>query len=412
MLFHLQIFLVSRKDVSLSTLVDIVDIFDSRVANALPKSIEQLNKVDSQSISKSLAKQTTLERNVTWIRENGMCLELVRPGKSTIKQAGRGAFAQAFIEKDSIIVPAPLNTIIDRLKLVIYDLEKDVETGELVKNYVPIGQQLLLNYCFGHPQSSLLLCPMTNVVLMNHCSSRIVGEGNCGKNGPNAKIKWASSWDTNTPVWLEKSLDDIEAETKVGNRGLSFDVVATRDIAPGEEIFLDYGIDWENKWNDHIENWEPPEFTSDYKSVRSMINDRKFKTVDELESNPYPDNVLQVCFCKWCDSEDEEDDEESEDEIEEEKITHSGSTIASDVGVEGEESLYPCDIVEKASDESFTVRVFCKKKTFMITSYSSDLVTFRMQKYTSDQHLSGVFRHFIGIDDDMFPDHWKNLHHE
>lgn len=402
------------KDVSLSTLVDIVDIFDSRVANAIPKSIEKMNKVNSLSITKSLAQQTTLERNVTWIRENGMCLELIRPGKSTIKQAGRGAFAQAFIEKDSIIVPAPLNTIIDRLNMVIYNLEQDEETGESVKkDYVPIGQQLLLNYCFGHPQSSLLLCPMTNVVLMNHCSSRSVGEGNCGENGPNAKIKWASSWDTNTPVWLEKSLDDIKAETEEGNRGLSFDVVATRDIAPGEEIFLDYGIDWEKAWNDHIEKWEPPEFTSDYKPVRLMINDREFKTVDELESNPYPDNVQQVCFCEWCDRDDEKDDEESEDEIEEEEVTRSGSTIESNVGVEGEESLYPCEIVEKTSKESFTVRVFCnKKKTFMITSYSSDLVTFRMQKYTSDQHLKGVFRHFIGIDDNMFPNHWRNLKDE
>ena len=37
---------------------------------------------------------------------------------------------------------------------------------------------------------------------------------------------------------------------------LMFDVVATKDISPGEEVLLYYGKDWENSWswNEHIED--------------------------------------------------------------------------------------------------------------------------------------------------------------
>ena len=36
---------------------------------------------------------------------------------------------------------------------------------------------------------------------------------------------------------------------------LVFDLVATRDIAAGEEIYLDYGQEWEDAWNQYAESW-------------------------------------------------------------------------------------------------------------------------------------------------------------
>ena len=190
-------------------------------------------------VRRMLADRTILQRNVTWIEENGICLEMIRTGKSTIRQAGRGAFAQTFIEKGSILSPAPLNTIVDRDMLLMYELVEDEETGEMVKkDDVAVGHQLILNYCFGHQGSSMLLCPMTNSILMNHCSVRNENEGHCDDRGPNAKIAWATDWDSTTPTWLEKSVDEIKAETVEGHRGLSFEVVATRDIEPGEEVCI------------------------------------------------------------------------------------------------------------------------------------------------------------------------------
>lgn len=225
-------------DENLSILTDIVQLLDTRVANALPKSIKTINEISTTDLTKSLAQKTSIERNTTWIRENGICLELIRSGKSTIRQAGRGAFAQTNLKSGSVISPVPLNTITDRSTMLMYDLVKNIDTGELVReDGAPVGNQLLLNYCFGHRESTLLLCPMTNAVLINHCSTRSMGEGDCGKNGPNAKIRWGSNtWDGTTSSWLEKSVKEIEEETALGHRGLSFEVVATRDIRAGEEV--------------------------------------------------------------------------------------------------------------------------------------------------------------------------------
>ncbi len=185
-----------------------------------------------------LAKQTIMERNITWIEENGICLELIKPGKSTIKQAGRGAFTTTFISKGTVISPMPLNTITDRDTMLMFELTTDEETGNKFKDEdsEQNGEQIIVNYCFGHHESQLLLCPMTNGVLMNHCSTRSVGEGHCKDKGPNAKVQWATAWDESTSEWLEKSIDEITDATALGQRGLSLEVVATRDIAPGEEV--------------------------------------------------------------------------------------------------------------------------------------------------------------------------------
>ncbi len=228
----------------MSTIEDIVGVFEPRVAAALPKSYKAFYELMKKRGSRKrvLAETTIVERDVAWIKENGICIDLIRADKSTIKQAGMGAFAQGSIKEGTIISPVPLNTIVDSDNLLMYEFEEDEETGEWVKNGDgPIGKQLLLNYCFGHGESKLLLCPMTNAVLINHCSTRKVGDGHCGDKGPNAKIQWGTSWDHDTSDWLNKSIEEIKAETKLGHRGLSFEVVAIRDVAPGEEVRLRVG---------------------------------------------------------------------------------------------------------------------------------------------------------------------------
>jgi hypothetical protein len=163
-----------------------------------------------------------------------MCVENLIPGKSTIRQAGQGGFAQFPIRKGEIVVPAPLLQIANRAALTMHDL------GEK-----PSGTQLLLNYCFGHRDTTMLLCPDTNAILVNHCSDRTK---QCGPNGPNAKFRWASGWDPDNPSWMNMTVDQISKEE---GRGLSMEIVALRDIAPGEEVFMDYGPEWEEAWEAH-----------------------------------------------------------------------------------------------------------------------------------------------------------------
>eukprot|EP00978_Attheya_sp_CCMP212_P012597 scaffold31512_cov50-Attheya_sp.AAC.1 len=74
------------------------------------------------------------------------------------------------------------------------------------------------------------------------------------------------------------------------------DIVATRDIAPGEEIFINYGSEWEEAWTAHSEAYAPTPGSENYISAYEM-NDASIpiRTLEEQENNPYPWNVFTVC---------------------------------------------------------------------------------------------------------------------
>lgn len=191
------------------------------VLELLPQTREELATLEANVKSKTdlswyLATHKSLQPHTPeWIRENGMCLENLLPFTSTLPHAGQGAFAQYHISKGDIVIPAPLLQVIDKDVLDIYS------------DGMRVGEQLLMNYCFGHPQSSFLLCPDTQAELINHCSVRTK---QCGRKGPNAAIRWSRGWDPTSDEWREKTLAEIAKEP---GRGLAFEVYALRDIQPG-----------------------------------------------------------------------------------------------------------------------------------------------------------------------------------
>ena len=80
--------------------------------------------------------------------------------------------------KGEIIAPASLLQITNRDEIKIPAFE-----GENI--------QLLLNDCFGQDDSSLLLCPNTNAILLNHCSDRRPELHPCGEDAmPNAGYRF------------------------------------------------------------------------------------------------------------------------------------------------------------------------------------------------------------------------------
>ena len=92
-------------------------------------------------IATALAKKQLIPRTIDWIMSEGKCLDNLVPNISTLQDAGKGAFAQRFIPKGSIVVPAPVLQIADASELNMYDFD----TNER------IATQLLMNYCFSHP---------------------------------------------------------------------------------------------------------------------------------------------------------------------------------------------------------------------------------------------------------------------
>jgi hypothetical protein len=131
--------------------------FNDHVQALLPSTVgaltDLLEGVARSDLPQHLARQRgTTPRTVAWIERNGLCLEHMIPGPSTLPHAGQGAIAQHPIRKDEMVVPAPLLHIADRDVLTMHDAE-----------HRPTGRtQLLLNYCLGHVDIPLLLCPNTN----------------------------------------------------------------------------------------------------------------------------------------------------------------------------------------------------------------------------------------------------------
>jgi hypothetical protein len=187
-----------------------------RTNRLIPKNYAEFWKVakkagvyNKKKISTVLAEEYSLKtpaKSVSWIRENGKCLDNMVAKKSTIAGAGRGGFARRSISKGEMVVPVPLVHITDRTVLSTATMMDSGDDDEGAESSTKEKEQLLVNYCFGHGESSLLLCPMTNAALVNHCGKKI----ECGPNGPNAIYQWASpGWDANTARYLEKTIEDL-----------------------------------------------------------------------------------------------------------------------------------------------------------------------------------------------------------
>jgi hypothetical protein len=87
---------------------------------------------------------------------------------------------------------------------------------------------LIINYSFGHRNSTVMLTPYGGMVnYINH-----------HKQKTNVKIRWTDGERVaHKPSWLtDKTPEDLKYTLE--KIGLSFEYVATRDILEGEEVFM------------------------------------------------------------------------------------------------------------------------------------------------------------------------------
>mmetsp|Transcript_9120 Transcript_9120/g.10562 ORF Transcript_9120/g.10562 Transcript_9120/m.10562 type:complete len:653 (-) Transcript_9120:97-2055(-) len=421
-------------DSFLKIVSDVVGIFNKEIPSSLlPKTKDGIKSlvdsvegdiINKDKIATAAAKTTVISRDMDWIISNGKCLDNVVPTRSTIPDAGNGGFAQRFIPKGESVIIAPLVHIMDWTSTFIYPLVTN-ENGQMERdpdNDESNGYQLMLNYCFSHDQSSMLLCPQTNSILINHCSTRNDYGGDCAKynenedpnmRGANAEVRWADDFD-NTKSWLKMSIPDIDKNVRRHRRGLSMEFIAKRDIYPGDEIFIDYGEEWELEWEEHVKEWVPPP-EENHASITEMNKMEVLRTPDELKDEPYSENVRVVC--KYLESEDETD------------IDSFGSTdpddwiqdVTEDIYEDGE--FWPCKILSRTENSNSTLQYSVEflRKTGVETIWSEkgysrilhnmkrEGIEFRPMPYSSDQHYPGAFRSFLRIPDSMFPEIWKDL---
>lgn len=369
-----------------------------RISAVLPQDPSDLFKVmEAGGVLKY--SDPAVHRTADWLQKYGMCMDNIVAGPSTVPGAGRGAFATRKIPEGGLVAPVPLTHIPDVAVLDMHKLTTS-DNGDFVRESDDvISQQILLNYCFGHPQSSMVLFPAgAGAAMINHADE------------PNAKIVW-SKHPNHQKMWLQ-----LEPEVLLDEEhmyiGLVFEIIATRDIAAGEEIFIDYGPEWKAAYKKHVDEWnakvasgkiakEWPLRAVDMNAQYHTL--QPFKTGAELAKEPYPENVSLKAFIVLEDAE------------------HAGTVTDPKVWYEQEEgkAVHHDNLVDiivldrkQLADSSATVpyTYTVLQETAVIEGVPHEVVVFLDKPNTSDQFVEDAFRHYIGIPDDIFPQGpWRNM---
>jgi len=365
-------------------------------------------------------------RSLEYLEEHGKCVDNIVPQQSTIPHAGRGAFATRVIPKGGLVAPAPLVHIADKSKTKMY-AETKGPTGNIIRDEEKVvHKQIILNYCFGHPNSTLLLFPYSsNVVYINHHSTEY-----------NAKVRWTDDFDSfHHKDWLEKSVDFLEDQWTAG---LMLEYVATRDIQPGEEVFIDYGEEWQKAWDEHVKKWEPTSKESDYNNLTWWTEKREtgngdpntayelnndqgapIRTWAEQQTNPYPHTVAMRCYVNT--NHDaaylftpkttpvyrrpfDEDNEYQLMDCQVRERYERDDEITPEKKKKKHEYLYVIEIeVEKSIDGNVTLF----QEHFHITDVPRGAFKFvETPHYSSDVFLKNAFRQEMKLPDEIFPKSW------
>jgi hypothetical protein len=377
---------------------------DSRTMNAIPRT-DDLGTIDwllEKERGSGFQHYNISMRSLEWLEANGRCMTNMYEGISTIPHAGRGVFASRFLPRGSIVAPGPLIHIPNRDVFTLYaemttaDVAKSKESK--TKNPVPdhtkpIHQQLLLNYCFGHRDSSLLLCPYGLLTsLINHD----------GKN-PNTKIDWAKDEHMAFPEWRNQSIEEWGAIEKAG---LSFDFIALRDIQPDEEITLDYGQEWSLAWQRHVKNFKNhPKYIPAFE-----LNDQTDNVILPTNREMSFENIGVRLFCRedylrWAGL--------KQQKTKNKHVDWLGNRV------------FPCHITHRSTNPdgmpSYVVEIFDRwdtrsnlrlinKEVFLAVAFDfpREAFYFADEIYRRPHHQPWSFRHDMRIPDQIFPEAWMD----
>jgi hypothetical protein len=402
-----------QKDLYENVVVEIKKAFTSRILGALPLTVEDAVIGAEQELA--VLHQPAAVRPIEWLRQHGRCIDNIAPASSSIRQAGHGAVATRPLEQNQIITTSPLHHLPMRTFVEMYNYEwiKNAKNGKTMRRAISeSGQQILVNYCFGHHESSLLLCPYGNGVnYLNHNQTRA-----------NVGIRWPASAQSgfsmhNTTQVEQGFVDDLMSNLKPQ---LALDYVALRDIKAGEELFLDYGDRFEEAWQRHAAQYRPVTPNADDYVDGFLMNFQKtndpVRTEQEQESHPYPDHI----------------------QIRAHPMLHQQKPVTTTP--ESEKGTYtwvvteyglPAKILERSVNEtaqqpqhSYTIQIGIvgqaaawnirnRDREANVTWVDRENVprsalSFFDKPSSTDMHLPNAFRHAIGIPDDIFPKQWKN----
>ena len=391
----------SPKAAELWNLVNSVPSRYSSVLRVLPKKMPNV----ISSVEKGLVNATISNnlRSLDWLEENGLCLDNLRREVSDIPQAGHGAFATRNMLQGQVVAPVPVVPVARKFMEMYKSMNMEQHVWKK-------GSQLLLNYAFEDPSSSMVLIPYGPMTCyVNHAGSNA-----------NTMLRWSKL--SNSSMLQETPSSLIH----MNKSGLVLELVALRDIDQDEEVTLDYGPVWETAWKDFSTNWSPRSKFANHVSAATLNQEKEFlRTPAELTMFPYPPNVQLYCFTSY-------------------RLLSDGVMRWSEAsGVfDSTQFLRPCTIQQRQFEEVTTKGIFRKplelqrylhmmkadgmedayirydvivhtgtdQGDLTIVSVPRKAIFFWDQKYTSDLHLSrSAFRHAIPLPPNLVPDNWRDL---
>lgn len=395
--------------------------FTSRVLGALPRTIEDAI-IGAAPEGLAVLHQPAAIRSIAWLQQHGRCVDNIAPALSSIRQAGHGAVATRSLQQGQIITTSPLHHLPLRTFVEMYNFEwtpkpnEHAQKGKLYRRAVSqSGQQILINYCFAHEKSSLLLCPYGNGV--NYINHQPASRGRA-----NVAIRWATgNFSMHNTTQVGKGLvDDLMWNYQPQ---LAFDYVALRDIAPGEELFLDYGDRFEEAWQRHVAQFRLQPSTLHAKryvdgfSMNFQNASDPIRTEQEQESHPYPDHI-QVRVHHMLQQRRETTPESKNGVLYTWAITHYGLPVKilerfvnETAAHQHQHSYYTVQvgIVGQAAASDMRTRDREANVTWVRReNVPRSALSFFDKPGRTDMHLPNAFRHAIGIPDEIFPEQWKN----
>jgi hypothetical protein len=321
------------------------------------------------------------------------------PSLLTLLSAGirEGAFAKRDLPKGTVITGSPLIHFPNRSLMDMFD-SMTSNAGRLIRDVQkgPYSQQVLVNYCFGHPESTILLCPYGAGV--NYI--------NANRTLANVKLQWSQDGNTNHHAeWLNTKPEDMEWVYKTM---LAMDYVALRDIKAGEELLMDYGDAWEQAWEAHVKAWEAVTDREEYMSAtqrNEVYAELPVRTLEEQAEIPYPENVFISCHPALL--------EEQFEELNHDEKFENAHDLIEQIGWLPETKGVEC-VIWKRDDSTRTYEVTLKQQNGKVRKerlygVPRKAIGFMDVPYTTDLHLTGAFRHPIGIPDNMLPAAWRNM---
>ena len=180
------------------------------------------------------------------LKEFGHCLSDTYVSESHMRKVRKGLIAGRNFAVGQIVAISPVLVLSKRL----------IETHD--------EESVFKNYCITVSESNVALMPLSTAAMINHKAPSMA----------NVKLEWydwspavealsakypaiARAQANNTLLRLSEKLQ-MSSEALSSAPFAPFDVAyrATRSIAAGEEILLDYGPAWEAKWKQYITRME------------------------------------------------------------------------------------------------------------------------------------------------------------